>query len=87
MKITQVVGILNHFGTLDVGGGCTALYASADHKTVVSIQPDGSLQTRANAGGSYEFFQVSGTAGAVQPGGPGNNATYTFLLAPVDKLV
>ncbi len=52
--------------------------------TIVSIQPDGSVQTRPpGADGGYERCQINGNGATWQPA-PGVYYTFTFVL--VDKL-
>lgn len=65
-----------------VRAGCVTLINQDD--TVVSIQPDGSRQTRpAGTDGPYEQAQVTGTIAAYAPGGQ----PYAFGCAPIDKVL
>lgn len=67
--MADVKGVLNYFGSKDLGSGHVALYADKAHATVFSAQGD----TRpANSIGAWETWKLSGQIGTASDGSYNN---------------
>lgn len=80
--LLTTVNALVHLGLNKQASGLYTLTANKAGE-VVSIQVDGSFQTRPKGtAGPFELFQVDGAVATVKP----TDKPFVFLLAPADKL-
>jgi len=66
MTLTPLM-VIARSSTFDIGGGKVGVHWPPGQPTVLSIQPDGSVQTRPAVGGAYEEFWLIDDALYVQP--------------------
>lgn len=55
--------------TFDAGNGLLGVHWPPGAQTVLSVQPDGTIETRPGVGGPYELFTLVGDALYVTPSG------------------